>query len=289
MFEKLEVCPSCGHPKFQNHLIATDHMVSSESFALVKCSKCQLVFTNPRPSLETISSYYDSDKYYSHHKSFSPVGILYSIAKYFTLRWKSKIINRYVNKPGRLLDYGCGTGDFLHQMQSKQWSVTGVEKDPDARKLAVKKTSSEILDNNQTLSGTFNVITLWHVLEHLHDLKTTFRELLKLLDRDGYLLIALPNISSEDSHHYKEYWAGLDVPRHLYHFDKESFEQFIQPHRIQLVDITPMKLDAYYVSLLSEKYKSGGCYLRAFQQATKSNKQAKNTGQYSSLIYVLKR
>lgn len=289
MFEKLDNCPSCGHTQFQNHLIATDHLVSSESFALVKCEKCQLVFTNPRPDESNISKYYHSEQYYSHHQSLSPIGIAYSLAKHFTLRWKVNLISKYSYEPARLLDYGCGTGDFIKKAQDKAWQITGVEKDPDALHQAQNKTNTTIYRDHLSLEGSFEIITLWHVMEHIHDLKTTFGTITRRLTKDGHLLIALPNILSEDSEKYGEHWAGLDVPRHLYHFTKYSFNQFIKPYKLKLVEILPMKLDAYYVSLLSEKYKAKGNYLKAFNQARLSNKMAQESGEYSSLIYVLKR
>jgi len=293
MYEKLAQCPSCGHPKFTNHIICEDYANTKESFALVKCAKCELVFTNPRPSQQEIGKYYDFPEYHSHSsKSFSLFNTAYSIARNINLSSKIKILHQY-QKTGTLLDYGCGTGDFMAYASKKGFSTIGVEPNDGARNTALQQTGSVVLKDIGEIKGKenkFNIITAWHVVEHIHDLRDTLKAIKKRLHKDGYLIIAVPNIASADCEHYGSQWAAYDVPRHLYHFSRTSMHKLATSIKLKQLAVYPMKLDAYYVSLLSEKYQnSTGNPIKAFTQARKSNIQAKSTGEYSSLIYVFQK
>lgn len=288
MFEKLEACPSCGHPKLTNHLICADHSISGESFALVKCEKCTLVFTNPRPDQDGIAKYYESDAYISHaNKSKSLVDLAYKSARYITLRKKHKLLSSIATGK-RLLDYGCGTGHFLKFMSDKNWEIKGVEPNELARKQAVSKTNDQVHQSIDSIRLEFDIITAWHVIEHVHELEDTFKKLRKRLSEKGHLIIALPNFQSYDAEYYDDFWAGYDVPRHLYHFSQESFYTLALKRKLKIKEVIPMKFDSYYVSLLSENYKHGKSrYFSAIRTGYQSNKKAKRTGEYSSLIYVM--
>ncbi len=286
MYQKLEECPSCKHTLFTNHLICTDYSISQESFALVKCSKCGLVFTNPRPDQNKIADYYKSDQYISHtNKSNNLINAAYKIARSFTLKSKHRLITKY-KKSGRILDFGSGTGHFINYMASKGWKTYGY--DPYIHHLTNGNTI--FLDQIKKISeeDKFHIITAWHTIEHVHDLRDTLKLLSKRLKKGGYLFIAIPNHKSYDANHYHKYWAGYDVPRHLYHFSQSSFTILSNNLKLSLVKIYPMKLDAYYVSWLSQKYQGSNNFVAAMKVAMHSNKQAKKTGEYSSLIYVLK-
>ena len=286
MYQKLEECPSCKHTLFTNHLICTDYSISQESFALVRCNKCGLVFTNPRPDTVNIKDYYQSDKYISHaNKSNSLINFVYKIARSFTLRSKRNLIQQY-KRSGRILDFGCGTGHFIDHMQYNGWDSTAY--DPQIKKL--NNSDIKFLDTVNKISSEdkFHVITAWHVLEHVHDLRETLKLLRKQLKKGGYIFIAVPNINSYDAHQYRNYWAAYDVPRHLYHFTKDSFKTLAANCKLSIVKVHPMKLDAYYVSWLSEKYQGKQNIFSAIKTGLKSNRLAKSNGEYSSLIYVLK-
>lgn len=289
MYEKLELCPICKNTHFTNFSIATDHSVSGESFALVQCSKCNLVFTNPRPDESSLPSYYQSDEYISHtDKGNSLVNILYKLVRNVTLRKKHDLISKY-HKKGKLLDYGCGTGHFLSYCQKNGWNTTGIEPDEGARIQATEK-GINLANSIEEVEDNVDIITAWHVVEHISDLRKTLKSLKAKLKKGGVLIVAVPNLSSYDAKQYGEFWAAYDVPRHLYHFSQESFGTLIDKLKLQLVDTLPMKFDSYYVSMLSEKYKTGkNNYLRAFNTGRKSNREAKRSGEYSSLIYVLKK
>ena len=290
----LRQCPLCGHENFSPFLTCKDHTVTGEEFQIVACKHCSLHFTNPRPEDQKLSSYYDSPHYISHtDRSNSLINLLYKTARRFTLKNKVHLINRF--SKGTLMDYGCGTGDFLAFAHSKGWDVQGIEPADPAREIANQKIPGLVhSDLIPTGNMHFNVITLWHVLEHVPTLNTTLKSLCSKLAHQGYLILALPNFQSFDAAHYGSYWAAYDVPRHLYHFSKESMAQLLRQHNLSIKRIIPMKLDAFYVSLLSEKYLmedkgvSGfTIYLKAFLKGLKSNYYAKkNQDQYSSLIYV---
>ena len=268
-------------------------MVTQDPFALTKCNKCGFVITNPHPVIAKIGKYYKSDTYISHtNKSNSIINKLYKIIRKITLRQKLNYIETY-SKTGKLLDYGCGTGHFLQYAKEKGWTVSGIEPDTDARSIAqtnvdqhIYKDLEEFNTKNQTSS--YDTIILFHVLEHVHQLNDVLSQLISLLKEKGTLIIALPNHLSFDAIHYKEFWAAYDVPRHLYHFTQNDLANLAQKHGLKLVATIPMKFDSYYVSMLSEKNKRGHTrYLRAFTNGYRSNRRAKKTKEYSSLLYVL--
>jgi len=262
---------------------------------MIECVVCGLVATYPRPVNEKLSLYYQSDDYISHSgRSNNLINSLYIQARKVSLNWKIQLVKSLTEK-GNLLDVGCGTGEFLHAMKNNGWAVEGVEPNKTARQKAeslIGQPVSESIENST--SAAFDVITLWHVLEHLPDLNESLKKISNLLKPTGTLIIAVPNHNSDDAKQYREYWAGYDVPRHLWHFGKKEMVLFLQNHGFRLFKIKPMKLDAYYVSLLSEKYKHTGkttlmTLIKGFWNGLLSNRQAKKTGEYSSLIYIAKR
>ncbi|MEP5611327.1 MAG: class I SAM-dependent methyltransferase [Cyclobacteriaceae bacterium] len=292
MYERLENCPSCQHPQFDNYLICEDHTVSHESFALVKCTKCELVFTNPRPRIDELDKYYQSEAYISHtDKANSVVHILYKFVRTYTLARKRNLVEGF-KANGTILDYGCGTGDFLRSMQKDSWTTFGVEPNADAKAIAIKKNTGLITSDISDFSDDilFDMVTAWHVLEHVADLRETLRLIRKRIVKNGYLILAVPNLNSLDASTYGEKWAAYDVPRHLYHFTQTSLQNLADKTKFKLVATLPMKFDSYYVSMLSEKYRSGkNGFIKSMLTGFKSNISANKTGEYSSLIYVLKK
>lgn len=291
--ETITTCPVCDHGNFSNYLTTKDYTVTQETFNLVKCSSCNFIFTNPRPKAESIGKFYSSDNYISHSgKSKTILDKVYLVARNITMRWKYKLITQYFATSSSILDYGCGTGEFLNYIKNKGWTVEGLEPNNKARQKANSLLNNKVYQNLKEVNNNqFRVITLWHVLEHIHDLNQTIQNLKKILSSDGVLIIAVPNPNSHDSQHYNNKWAGYDVPRHLWHFSQETMKSLLHKNGLKVVDIKPMKLDAYYVSLLSERYKNPNQFklvsgFKAFMEGVLSNLYARKNKEHSSLIYI---
>lgn len=271
-----------------------DFTVSNESFDLVLDQSLEMLSTTPQPSLKDLGKYYESESYISHTDSKQSLfDKVYQFIKTITIRQKIKLIEKqteFSSQEKTLLDIGCGTGDFLVACKNHQWKITGVEPNAKARDNAELKVAELIVfDISKIENKTFDCITLWHVLEHLPDLKNYISFLKKLLKPNGTLFVAVPNYKSFDAQFYKEFWAAYDVPRHLWHFSKKSISLLFKKENMNVVKMIPMKFDSYYVSLLSEKYKTGFSNpIRAFVTGFRSNLYAKRTGEYSSIIYVIK-
>lgn len=266
-----------------------DYSISQEAFALYYDSDWQMLVTYPQP--KDLTPYYESEHYVSHTDAQTVfTDKLYQKAKRFTLQRKLKMICKLGYKKGRLLDIGAGTGDFLAMAQTQGFAVEGVEPSAKARGLAAKKGLCLHREIGDLPEATFDVITLWHVLEHLPNLQEQVERITALLDNKGLLIVAVPNYKSYDAHHYGAYWAGYDVPRHIWHFSKTAIAKLFGQYHVEVISIRPMLLDAFYVSLLSEKYKGHtGALIRAFGVGMYSNIQACFTKEYSSLMYVLKK
>lgn len=279
--------------EFSNHnvfLKVKDHSVSGEEFELLINEELQLLKTHPQPSVENLSRYYESEDYISHTDSRrSLFEKLYHAVKQKALRDKVKLIGKFHPAKGKLLDLGAGTGDFLVEAKKNGWVVTGIEPNPKARGIAVSKGVDFMEGLEQIPTGTFDVVTLWHVLEHVPDVEQQIRELKRVLKPNGVIVVAVPNFKSYDAKKYGSYWAAYDVPRHLWHFSKTAIKKLFEKESMELVKILPMKFDSFYVSLLSEKYKTGKMdFIKGFATGMRSNLKAARTSEYSSHIYVLK-
>ena len=245
--------------------------------------------TSPKPTQEKLPSYYQSKDYISHTDGKrSLFEKFYQLVKGVTLWRKQNLLKTYLPTKGSILDIGTGTGDFPAYSNKKGWKAQGIEPHGQARELAINK-EVETAASLEEISDKFDVITMWHVLEHVYDLEEQIQWLKKHLNKDGFLFVAVPNFESYDAEYYKEFWAAYDVPRHLYHFSQKAIKTLFQEVDLEIVGTHPMKFDSYYVSLLSEKYKLGRMnFINAFINGWKSNISAHRTGQYSSLIYVLR-
>tara|TARA_R110000744_G_scaffold230684_4_gene348872 strand:- start:1599 stop:2429 length:831 start_codon:yes stop_codon:yes gene_type:complete len=272
------------------YLETKDFTLTGETFKLLHDPVLDMLVTEPQP--ENIGKYYESEDYISHTDAKkSLVDKIYHRVKGYNLKGKLSLINSYAGTDKSVLDVGAGTGDFLALAKKCGWEASGVEPNELARLKAQDKgvTLIEYLDAVPS-SQKFEVITLWHVLEHLPDLESQIAKLVGLLTNTGTLIVAVPNFKSYDANYYKEYWAAFDVPRHRWHFSQKSVQKIFEKHGMKLVRTKPMFFDAFYVSLLSEKYKNGKQnFLSAFRIGLMSNLQALGTKEFSSLIYVLKR
>lgn len=290
------ICPVCGSREFIPYLSCKDYFATKETFEIQQCSQCKFAFTQDFPSENEIGKYYDVPDYISHSDTNKGIiNILYHLARKIALSSKSKIVTQYADrKIGMLLDIGSGTGYFLNKMKHLKWIVTGIEKSDSARQYAKQKFDINCQDSDylyEISAKTKDVVTMWHVLEHLEQLNRVMERLLGILKDDGVLIIALPNKESYDAVHYQEDWAAYDVPRHLWHFSPSDFEHLANRHQFKLVAIKPMYFDAFYISMMSEKNKS--TFLASLVGLTKGGifflKSLFDKKKCSSLIYILKK
>jgi 2-polyprenyl-3-methyl-5-hydroxy-6-metoxy-1,4-benzoquinol methylase len=292
--ESVTTCPLCSGADFELFIHCTDFTVSKEEFSIIKCTTCNFLMTSPRPDSDSIGKYYESEDYISHSTTTkSLLDKLYRKVRSFTLRWKLSLIQRQKPK-GKILDYGCGTGEFLNTCRKANWECYGVEPSNSARQKAIELTSLTIVESLTSLhQDKFDTITLWHVLEHVEDLNEKLLALKRILAVDGTIFIAVPNHECFDARKYKSLWAGYDVPRHLWHFSQANMKSLFALHKLHLVDIIPMKQDTFYVSLLSERHRHPTTkivlnLLRAILTGLKSNLAARKDRNYSSLVYIAK-
>lgn len=288
-------CPLCGSGNIHKVITAKDHTVSGETFDIYHCGHCGGRFTQHVPGSAEIGRYYQSQEYISHSETKKGVvNRLYHSVRKITMRSKQNWVKAATGlKTGTLLDIGCGTGAFLHYMKQIGWDVTGLEPDDIARNNAKTLYGIEPLPSAELFSlptQQYDAITMWHVLEHVHALHDYLRQIRTLLKPEGALIIAVPNYTSPDAEHYQELWAAYDVPRHLYHFSPDSMEALLKQHKIRIVRKHPMVFDGFYVSLLSEKYKTGGNgLLKGFWNGFRSyRKGLKDVNRCSSVVYECK-
>ncbi len=288
----ISTCPICGNDKLIPFKKVVDHSISKEIFDLVRCSVCNLVITQNQPSAASIGPYYASEDYVSHSDTQTGVvNKLYHKVRTHMLNKKQSWVEKNSNVvKGKLLDVGCGTGYFPSHMKSVGWNVKGLEPDDKARKHAVEKFGLDVSPAAELfkLEEKFDVITLWHVLEHVHELNEYIEKFHQLLSDDGILLIAVPNYTSLDAEQYKENWAAYDVPRHLWHFAPQSMEQLLSNHGMKLVKKYTMPFDPFYVALLSEKYRNSQLgFVKGLLEGVKSNMKAwSDTDRGSSVVYI---
>lgn len=272
----------------KTNLKIKDYSVSKEEFDLIYDEKLDKYATLPVP--ENLDQYYLSEDYISH--TDSKKGLFekaYHFIKRLMLKKKLRLISSRVVQ-GSLLDIGAGTGDFLKQAKNEGWKVTGIEPSPDARRKASEKGIDLFQNIDSVSTQKFDAITMWHVLEHVPDLQYQIEWLKYHLNEKGVLFVAVPNFNSLDAKHYKNFWAAWDVPRHLHHFSTKSIKILFEAHGFILEETKPLIFDSFYVSLLSEKYKASSFFQpwSAFLTGLRSNWSARRSGEYSSLIYVLK-
>ncbi|MDD2381648.1 MAG: class I SAM-dependent methyltransferase [Mariniphaga sp.] len=292
----VEKCPVCGNGHFKPFMSCTDYFVSHEVFEIQECRGCGFKFTANAKDEQHIGKYYQSEEYISHsNTSKGLVNFVYHRVRNYMLGQKRRLVESSTGlKSGILLDVGAGTGFFLDEMKRHGWQVSGTEKSVDARIFARQEFGIEVAEPGQLFrfeKDSFDAVTLWHVLEHIHQLNENMKALSRVLKPGGMLIIAVPNYTSYDALHYKEFWAAWDVPRHLWHFGPEQIKPFGEKYGFRLNSIHAMPFDSFYVSMLSEKYKKSKL---AFLKGVVHGKiswlnSLMNKGKCSSVIYVFEK
>ena len=285
-------CPICTtEMKFK--FVTKDYLVTGESFDIVECEACSIRTTTPFPDKKIIGNYYSSDDYISHNDKVSGIfDSIYGLVRTYQLNKKKKLIGKYFNKSnGKILDIGCGAGDFLQYMKENHWNINGVDTSNKARKIANKKLNIKVMDPKDWINNKekYDVITCWHSLEHVHEPWVYLDKIKKSLTLDGFLIVALPNYQSTDAKIYKEFWAAYDTPRHLYHFTIKSMNKTIKPHGLNIESIYRMNFDPFYVSMLSAKH-MGKSFMSGLINGFKSwTLSIFSKDKCSSLIFIIKK
>jgi 2-polyprenyl-3-methyl-5-hydroxy-6-metoxy-1,4-benzoquinol methylase len=292
----VQQCPVCGNERFSPFMTCIDHFVSGESFPIKECNSCNFKITKNAADEKTSGRYYQSEEYISHsNTSKGVVNALYHQVRKYMLQRKRRLVEKACRTTkGHILDIGAGTGYFLNEMKRHGWQVSGTEKSLGAREMARSEFGLSFFPAEklpQFKKESFDAITLWHVLEHIHLLNETLNTVNKLLKNSGILVIALPNHTAYDARHYKAFWAAWDVPRHLWHFAPEHIKKLGEKHGFRLTRFHSMPFDAFYVSILSEKYKKAHFPLLKglfFGEISWLNSLLK-TKKCSSIIYVFEK
>ncbi|MDF2437853.1 MAG: methyltransferase [Bacteroidota bacterium] len=292
--EKLAHCPICNSAKSSPFLACVDNTVSRETFQIVRCEGCGFKYTNPRPDVSELGRYYKSEDYVSHSNSNKGfINSTYQTVRKYTLLKKLQLISKYF-KTGNILDIGCGTGEFLNVCKNAKWNTLGIEPDADAREMGIKNFGLDLReesDLSKLPSESFEIISMWHVLEHVPHLNERLVEIKRLLKSNGFIIIAVPNCESFDAKFYGKDWAAYDLPRHLYHFTPKDIESLFRKHEMKVLRILPMIFDSFYVSMLSEKIRSGKTnFMRSIWNGLRSNMSGLKSGTtYSSQIYLIRK
>jgi 2-polyprenyl-3-methyl-5-hydroxy-6-metoxy-1,4-benzoquinol methylase len=258
-------CPLCGSKDITFFLKARDYLLTHESFDIYRCNSCNFRFTQDVPPPDEIGKYYQSTDYISHSDTRKGLmNKLYHSGRTWMLKKKYRMVKKAAKRM-KLLDIGCGTGYFAAFMKEKGFTVSGVETDPKARAFAEKEFGIRVYSPadflGHKIEGPFDVITLWHVLEHLDDFNLYFERMLEQLSPGGSLVVALPNCNSLDARFYKELWAGFDVPRHLWHFTPSTLKTLAEKHGLKITKMKRLMLDPFYNSMLSEKYRGSRVFM----------------------------
>lgn len=271
-------------------IIVKDHSVSKETFTLLYNKEYDILKTHPTPSLDVLPKYYESEDYISHTDGKRTLfEKIYHLVKRNAIKGKVSLLNKEQNSKCKLLDIGCGTGDFLVEAKNQGWSILGFEPNSDAKQLAANKGVSFTEDIFALPENTFDAVTMWHVLEHVPNLEEYIANLKRIVKPNGTIIIAVPNYKSYDAKYYNRFWAAYDVPRHLWHFSKTSIKRLFSDVDMELKKVKPMWFDSFYVSLLSEKYKNGKMsFVKGFLIGFISNVSGLFKNEFSSHIYIIK-
>ena len=264
-----------------------DHFLSGEFFELVKDHHYEYYKTKPDVGIEQLSKYYDSEAYLSHQENTKGIkSFIYNIVKKYMFTRKYKWISKYVKK-GNWLDFGAGTGEFLAFLPSKHWNKMAFELNRNAIQ-KIKSKDLRYISDYQQHDTSYDVISAFHAIEHVLDIQEWFNFLKRVARRNAIIAVAVPNYKAYDAKYYQENWAAYDVPRHRYHFSKDSIRRLFRENGFEILDEKPMPLDAYYISIISETYKGKRNLFNALRVGLLSNLKALSSKEYSSNLFIFR-
>ena len=293
----MEKCPICGHNEFEKVYDLDDYKITQETFSLQKCTHCTLIYTVDPPLGDNIGRYYESDDYLEHSNRKNDLfSRMYGWGRDLMFGYKYGILKK-LGSEKKILDIGAGSGYFLNFMRGKGYSVTGIEMSERARNHAKEVHNLDIhpdeMFHNKAFKEKFDIISLWHVMEHLYDLNQVVKRFDELLNPNGHLVIALPNYNALEVEIYKKYWNGWDVPRHLWHFSPQSLKHLMNNHGFEIERMKMMPLDPLFNTLLTNKYRQGNAVMNVLRMCTVGVMSLIsglfNVEKASSIIYVIKR
>jgi len=231
----------CGYcQKKASRILYDTQDIYEDKYLVNQCTHCQAIFLSPRPTNEQLSRAYDESYYGEQDHKFSPT--VEKILDFFRSQ-RANIVTRYVLPPAKVLDIGCGNGRFLQYVRSKgKYQIYGVELPGKAADRAAAIEGIQLkkgtLEYDDFETETFDVITLFHVFEHLAEPVKTLEIIQKILKTDGKLIMSFPNIDSFQSNVFKGKWLHLDPPRHLFFFKPKDFVKEMQQYGFELVSET---------------------------------------------------
>ena len=263
-------CPACDCPDYAAALTVRDRFetLPGQLFYIVRCRNCRLLYLNPRPDEASIAAYYAAAEYDPFISSTERSGFFdkaYRNARRLSVRRKAARVVHDLARGAKTLDVGCATGEFMLELRRRGFLPSGVEPDAGAAKFAVERNRLTVwtgtIEDVPSSAGPFELITFWHVLEHVHRLKRTLAVAHALLSSDGRLAIAVPNPQSKDARAYGAKWVAWDTPRHLYHFEPPVMLKLLEDAGFSAKRAGAVAFDAFYHCLLSEPKLLSG-YLR---------------------------
>lgn len=258
-------CFFCGSHDIGSSIASVERLSKKETFHIATCGACGMKRTIDAPALKDIGTYYAHESYVSH------TGVrVWPLRVLRTLRlWlRAHMISSFFQRKGSLLDIGCGVGDFAALIQKQGWNVLCIEPDESTRQKAQKQYKLDVRDVSALAhlpEATFDVITLWHVLEHMYDPLQTGATVKRLLNSEGVCIVAVPNAEAYSAEHYGCNWVAYDVPRHVSHFRSRDIHTWAERSGLEVIRQSSVPLDEFFCCLKSGALRGDWLFVRVLR------------------------
>lgn len=233
-------CAVCGADEAETVSYGWDRLLGLPgTFRMCRCRECGLLYLNPRPTEEEMLQYYP-EEYEPYSRAIDDEPWFQRLNRRYGMSKRCRAVMAY-EPGGRLLDVGCATGNFLYEMARRgTWETYGVEPNSKAAQYARQRLGLNVftgtLRQARFPDDYFDVVSLWNVLEHLHDPMGDLREVNRVLRHGGLLVLSLPNVESLDAWLFGQYWVGWDIPRHLHVFPRPTLKRLLAATGFALLD-----------------------------------------------------